>query len=113
MNADYKLGLYISFSNLLRLKFALKFSLQLTNTIGAKKKSPLIRGFRFLESWAILALFSKISFIPISEVVTVKWKTLGSLWTKKRKKEMILNCFNLKCFKTKYQLVKSITQTLF
>ena len=42
-----------------------------------------------------------------------KWKTSDSLWTNKRKKEMMLNCRNLKCFKTKYQLVNSIIQTLF
>ena len=32
---------------------------------------------------------------------------------KERKKEMMLNCFNLKCFKMKYQLVKCIVATLF
>ena len=79
-----------------------------------KKMCPLIRGVRFFESWAILVLFSKIyyfyTYICHSQG---KWKTSGSLWTKKRKKEMMLNCCNLKCFKTKYQLVKSTLQTLF
>ena len=37
-----------------------------------------------------------------------KWKASGSFCMKKRKKEMMLNCCNLKHFKTKYQLVKLI-----
>ena len=41
-----------------------------------------------------------------------KWKTSGSPWTRKRKKEIMLNCCNLKCFKSKYQQIKSTIQTL-
>ena len=79
-----------------------------------KKDFPLIRSVRFFESWAILVLFSRIYyFCTYIWGSQGKWKTLGSLLTKKRKKEMILNCCNLKCFKTKYQLLKSIIQTLF
>ena len=61
-----------------------------------------------------LVLFSKIYyFYTYIWGSQGKWKTSGSLWTKKRKKEMMLNCFNLKCFKTKYQLVKCIAAILF
>ena len=79
-----------------------------------KKNVPLIRGVHFFESWAILVLFLKIRyFCTYIWGSQGKWKTWGSLWTKKRKKERIINCSNLKCFKTKYQLLKSIIQTLF
>ena len=78
------------------------------------KNCPLIRRVRFLESWPILVLFSKMyyfyTYICGSQG---KWKTSGSVWTKKRNKDMMLNYCNLKCFKTKCQLVKSIAQTLF
>ena len=78
-----------------------------------KKNCPVIRGVRFFKSWAVLVLFSKIYYF-----YTYTWggqgkrKTSGSFWTKKRKKEMMLNSWKLKCFKTKYQPVKSIIQTL-
>ena len=79
-----------------------------------QKKCPLIRGVSFFESWATLVLFSKnyyfCTYIWCSQG---KWKTSGSLWTKKKKEEMMLSCCNLNCFKMKYQLVKSIIQTLF
>ena len=94
-----------------------------------KKMCPLIRDIHIFKSWSILVLFSKIyyfytyiwarnyiyTFIYNSWIwgSQGKWKTSGSLWTKKRKKEMMLNCCNLKCFKTEYQLVKSIIKTLF
>ena len=79
-----------------------------------KKIYPLIRGVRFLERWAILVLLSKIYYFYIYIWCSQgKWKTSESLGIKKRKKEMMLNCCNWKCFKTKYQLVNSIIQTLF
>ena len=79
-----------------------------------KKNCPLIRGVRFLENWAMLDLFSKIYyFYAYIWGNQGKWNLSRSFLTKKRKKEMMLNFCNLKCFKTKYQLIKSIMQTLF
>ena len=66
------------------------------------------RGAHFFKSWARLVLFSKIyyfyNYIWGSQG---KWHG-GHFWQIKEKKEMMLNCCNLKCFKTKYQLVKSM-----
>ena len=78
------------------------------------KNCPLIRGVHFLENWAMLDLFSKIYyFYTYIWGNQGKWNLSRSFWTKKRKKEMMLNFCNLKCFKVKYQLIKSIMQTLF
>ena len=66
------------------------------DTIGAKKMCPLIRDVHFFKSWWMLVLFSKMYYFYIWGNQG-KWKTSGSLWTNKRKKEMMLNCSNLKC----------------
>ena len=79
-----------------------------------KKMCPFIRGVHCFKSWWILVLFSKIyHFYTYISGSQCKWKMLVSLWTKKRKKEMMLNCSNLKCFKMEYVPVKPIIQTLF
>ena len=73
-----------------------------------KNLFPLIRGVRFFKSCAIFSLFSETYyFYTYIWGSQAKWEKSGSLWTKKRKKEIMLNYCNLKCFKTKYQLVKS------
>ena len=79
-----------------------------------KKKFPLVRSVRVFKSWARLALFLKIYYFS-TYIWDSKgeWKTLRLLCTKKRNKRMMLSCCNLKCFKVKYQLVKSTIQTLF
>ena len=65
-----------------------------------------------MENWAVSVLFSKIYyFYTYIWGSQGKWKASGSLWRKKRKKEMMLNY--CKFPKTKYQLVESILQTLF
>ena len=49
-----------------------QFSLQLADTVGAKKSFLLIRGVRFSESWARLVLFSKFCYFytyTVREVV--------------------------------------------
>ena len=64
-----------------------------------KKMCPLIRGVHFFKSWWILVLFSKIYyFYTYIWGSQYKWKTSVSLWAKKRKKEMMLNCCNLKLY---------------
>ena len=49
-------------SHEIRDEQTLQFSLQLTDTVGAKKNCPLTRGVRFFECCARLALFSKIYY---------------------------------------------------
>ena len=67
------------------------------------------RGVHFLE----LSYFRKlITFIPIFKVVKVIGIHRGHFGQRKEK-EMMLSSYSLNCFKTKYQLVKSVTQTLF
>ena len=61
-----------------------------------KKNCPLITGERFLDSWVISVLFSKIYyFYTCIWGSQGNWKTSGSIGTKKRKKEIMLNCCNL------------------
>ena len=72
-----------------------------------KKMCPLIRGLHFLKSWAILVLFSKNYYLYTYVWGSQgKWKISGSPWINIRKKEMMLNCYNSKHFKTKYQQVR-------
>ena len=53
------------------------------------------------------------TFIPIFEVVNVSGKHRYHFGQErnKEKKEMMLNCCNLKGFETEYQLIKPIIQT--
>ena len=68
---------------------------------------PLIRGVHFSKVGKYQSYFRKfITFIPIFAVVNASGRHQGSLWAKKKKKEMMLNCCNLKFLKI--ELVKPI-----
>ena len=68
-----------------------------------------------IKSQPVRYMIQFTTFIPIFELVNVSGRHRDHFGQErnKRKKEMMLNCCNLKCFKTEYQLVKSIIKTLF
>ena len=64
----FKIGLFrlISKLSLISSMNLLQYSLQLADTVGAKKNCPLIGGVRLLESFSISVLVSRIKHFPVS-----------------------------------------------